>query len=163
MPEEQAKLGHLLRLPIGTIKQKVDAKPQVPCSKKELADMLVDLYASVDDKSYIPQIPTLDNPALSDDYIFDTEDQNLILKDLKDDNFVGKIIDYSKGATKRREKGLPQEYLYVFQYPCRLQRRDVEESGIVSENVLIYIKINNRKNPYQKVFVVSFHKNKEKE
>jgi len=31
-----------------------------------------------------------------------------------------------------------------------------------SEDVLIYIKINNRKVPYKKVFIVSFHKNRSK-
>ena len=35
-----------------------------------------------------------------------------------------------------------------------------KESGILSENVLIYIKINDRKIPYKKVFIISFHKNR---
>lgn len=63
---------------------------------------------------------------------------------------------------KKKEKGLPQEYLYVFKYPCKLNRRDAQESGIISENLLIYIKINNRKIPHEKLFIVSFHKNRPK-
>ena len=97
-----------------------------------------------------------------DDYIFDSEDENIILKDLKEANFVGKIKDVGKGAKKRLEKGLPQEYLYVFKYPCELRRRDADDSGIVKEKLIIYIKINNRKIPYKKVFIVSFHKNRVK-
>jgi len=160
MAEE--RIGHLLKLSIESVKQKVEAKPLVPCLPTEVADVLKDLHTAVDDGSYIPQTPTEYNPSLSDEYIFDTEDENLILKDLKQDNFVGKVNDLSKGAEKRKEKGWPQEYLYVFQYPCKLTRRDADESGVVSENVLIYIKINNRKIPYEKVFIVSFHKNREK-
>ena len=160
MAEEQ--LGHLWKIPIESIEQSVEAKPQVHCSPPEIAQMLQDLYTAVENKAYVPQTPTPDTPALSDDYIFDTEDENLILKDLKEENFVGKIKDLSKGATKRKETGLPQEYLYVFQYPCRLLRRDAQESGTLSENILIYIKINNRKTPYEKVFIISFHENKEK-
>ena len=67
---------------------------------------------------------------------------------MKEANFVGKIKDVGKGAKKRLEKGLPQEYLY--------------DSGIVKEKLIIYIKINNRKIPYKKVFIVSFHKNRVK-
>ena len=81
---------------------------------------------------------------------------------MKEANFVGKIKDVGKGAKKRLEKGLPQEYLYVFKYPCELRRRDADESGIVKEKLIIYIKINNRKIPYKKVFIVSFHKNRVK-
>ena len=60
------------------------------------------------------------------------------------------------------EKGLPQEYLYVFKYPWELRRRDADDSGIVKEKLIIYIKINNKKIPYKKVFIVSFHKNRVK-
>lgn len=84
----------------------------------------------------------------------------LVLNDLKESNFVGKIKDVGKGAKKRVAKGLSQEYLYVFKYPCKLQRRDAEHNGINNEDVLIYIKINNRKTPYKKVFIISFHKNR---
>lgn len=83
-----------------------------------------------------------------------------VLKDLTEINFVGKIKDVGKGAKKRLEKGLPQEYLYVFKYPCKLKRRDADYSGITNDNVLIYIKINDRKIPYKKVFIISFHKNR---
>ncbi len=160
MAEEQ--VGHILKLPIGSVKQNIYAEPRVPHTQAEVDEVLHDLYSAVDHKNYVPQTPTVENPALSDDYIFDTEDENLVLKDLKQENFVGKILDLSKGAKKRKKKGLPQEYLYVFQYPCKLIRRDADDSGVVSKNVLIYIKVNDRKTPYEKVFIVSFHENREK-
>lgn len=158
MPNE--KLGHLTKLPIDAINEIVSAEPKVECPNAELSEVLKDLKKSVERKDYIPQTPTPDNPSLSDDYIFDTEDENLVLNDLKESNFVGKIKDVGKGAKKRVAKGLSQEYLYVFKYPCKLQRRDAEHSGITNEDVLIYIKINNRKTPYKKVFIISFHKNR---
>lgn len=152
--------GHLLKLPIDAIDETVEAEPQVSYSEEEISEVLKDLYIAVDKKTYIPQTPTAENPALSDDYIFDTTDENLVLKDLKRENFVGKIKDLSKGAAKRRAKGLPEEYLYVFKYACKLLRRDAQNGG--AEDVLIYIKINDRKVPFEKVFVISFHKNKPK-
>ena len=154
------RIGHLIKLPMDTIKETVDAEPKVPCTEEEVMSVLHDLCCAVDDESYISPTPTLDNPALSDDFIFDNEDEKLVLKDLTKLNFVGKIKDVGKGAKKRLEKGLPQEYLYVFKYPCKLARRDVQESGINLDNVLIYIKINDRKIPNKKVFIVSFHKNR---
>lgn len=156
----EEKLGHLTKLPIDAIDEEVSAEPKVECLSSEVLEVLKDLRVAVDKKSYQPQAPIVDNPSLSDDYIFDTEDENMVLKDLTEINFVGKIKDVGKGAKKRLEKGLPQEYLYVFKYPCRLQRRDADESGIDNENVLIYIKINDRKTPYKKVFIISFHKNR---
>lgn len=156
------KLGHLLKLPIDAISESVEAEPRVAYSESEISEVLRDLYIAVDKKSYIPQTPTSENPALSDDYIFDTTDENLVLKDLKRENFVGKIKDLSKGATKRRTKGFPEEYLYVFKYACKLLRRDARDDGAEDEDVLIYIKVNNRKVPYEKVFVISFHKNNPK-
>lgn len=39
------------------------------------------------------------------------------------------------------EKGLPQEYLYVFKYPCELRRRDADDSGIVKEKLIILSKL----------------------
>ena len=80
----------------------------VECSEKELSEVLRDLRIAVDEKNYIPQTPTKDNPALSDNYVFDTGDENFVLKDLKRENFVGKIKDLSKGAIKRKERGLPE-------------------------------------------------------
>ncbi len=154
------KLGHLRKLPIDALNEPVEAEPRVACSETELEEVLKDLYLAVDKATYIPQTPTPDNPALSDDYVFDTADENLVLKDLKRENFVGKIKDLGKGAVKRRARGLPEEYLYVFKYPCKLYRRDAQYDSI--ENVLIYIKINDRKVPYEKVFVISFHKNRPK-
>ena len=158
----EEKIGHLAKLPIDAIDEEVSAEPNVYCSESELSEMLKDLRRAVDERNYQPQAPTEENPALSDDYIFDSEEENIILKDLKEANFVGKIKDVGKGAKKRLEKGLPQEYLYVFKYPCELRRRDADDSGIVKEKLIIYIKINNRKIPYKKVFIVSFHKNRVK-
>jgi len=155
----EGKLGHLTKLPIDAIKEVVSVKPQVECPKSEILGVLRDIKTEVDGRDYVPQAPTRDSPSLSDVYIFDTNDEELILKDLSSDNFVGKIIDVGKGAKKRLENGLPQEYLYVFKYPCKLQRRDADIDED-SDNVLIYIKINNRKVPYRKVIIVSFHKNR---
>ena len=75
MADEQ--LGHLWKIPIESVEQSVEAKTQVHCSPPEIAQMLQDLYVAVENKAYVPQTPTPDNPALSDDYIFDTEDENL--------------------------------------------------------------------------------------
>lgn len=154
------KLGHIKKLPMNAIKEIVDADPKEKCTEKEILKILQDLYIAVDNKSYIPQVSTVENPALSDDYIFDTNDQNIILKDLTKLNFVGKIKDLSKGSKRRVKQGLPQEYLYVFKYPCKLARRDAQESGTDYDKVLIYIKINNRQLPEKKLFIVSFHKNR---
>lgn len=158
MAEE--KLGHLTKLPIEAISEEVLAEPKVKCPSSEVLSVLKDLKVAVENRDYQPQTPTEENPSLSDDYIFDTDDQNYILMDLTEINFVGKIKDVGKGAKKRLEKGLPQEYLYVFKYPCKLKRRDADYSGITNDNVLIYIKINDRKIPYKKVFIISFHKNR---
>lgn len=156
------KIGHLIKLPINAIGETVDAEPKEPYTEAEVLSVLNDLRVAVDTKSYVPQTPTVDNPSLSDDYIFDTNDENLVLKDLTMQNFVGKIKDVGKGAKKRLEKGLPQEFLYVFKYPCRLLRRDAQESEMDADNVLIYIKINDRQIPYKKIFIISFHKNRPK-
>lgn len=134
---EEGKIGNLLKLPINSIVEKVDAEPEISCLEQEIIQVLYDLSAAVDAKNYVTQTATSKNPALSDDYIFETNDENLVLKDLTKENFVGKVKDLSKGSAKRREKGYPQEYLYVFKYPCRMLRRDAQESAIISENVLI--------------------------
>ena len=157
---EETKTGNFSKISLDSFTEIVVVEPRVECYEKEIKDVLADLRAAVDAEDYIVQTPTKDNPALSDDYIFSTNDQNLILKDLSLENHVGKIKDLGKGAVKRKQNGLPQEYLHVFQYPCSLKRRDAQESGVVSENVLIYIKINDRKVPYKKIFVISFHKNR---
>lgn len=151
---------HFVRLPLEDFQEQVEADPQVPCTEAEIKVVLEDLMVAVDEQSYIPATPTADNPDLSEAYIFDTDDVNLLLKDLRVENFVGKVLDVGKGAIKRKNRGFPQEYLYVFQYPCRLYRRDAQESGVLTEDILIYVKINNRKIPYKKVFIVSFHKNR---
>lgn len=154
--------GHFRKLPIDAIDESVEGTPAVDCTDDELLTVLQDLSKAVDEKTYIPQTPTEENPALSDDYVFDTSDENMILKDLSKENFVAKVLDVSKGAARRKRLGYPQEYLYIFKYPCKLMRRDAQESGLTYENVLIYIKVNDRKVPDEKVFVVSFHRNRPK-
>ena len=153
------KMGHIEKLPVGSINENVIAEPSVKWSADELKGVLEDLKQAVQLHNYVSPTPTPNNPALSDDYIFDTEDQDLILENLNQQNFVGKIKDLSKGALKRRALGFPEEYLYVFRFDSKLTRRDSKENSDTSENVLIYIKINDRKIPYNKIFVVSFHKN----
>lgn len=160
MPE--IKIGHVVKLPLNAIDEVVDAMPLVACAPGEVKLVLSDLHKSVDKRDYIPQTPTVNNPSLSDDYIFDVNDEELILKDLTEEYLVGKIVDLSKGAQKRKARGFPQEYLYVFKYPCKLMRRDSKEDNIQTENILIYIKINFRTIPDKKVIIVSFHKNRPK-
>lgn len=157
---EEVRESNFKKISLDILKETVIAEPKVPCSEQEILDILHDLAAAVDAGDYVVQTPTGENPSLSDDYIFDIEDENRILRDLTPVDHVAKIRDLSKGAVKRRDKGLPQEYLHVFQYPCSLQRRDAQESRILNENILIYIKINVRRVPYEKVFVISFHKNR---
>ena len=130
------KSGHPVKILVDTIKESVEAEPQVAYSEEEISEVLTDLYDAVNKKTYVSQTPTIDNPSLSDDYIFDTNDQNQVLKDLKKDNFVGKIKDLSKGAAKRKAKGFSEEYLYVFQYACKLKRRDAYTSGVCFLQVL---------------------------
>jgi len=160
--ESDLSKGHFNSLPISSITEKVVASPKVNCDNQEIQAVIVDLKKAVEDESYKAAIPTAEKPSLSDDYIFDKEDEKMILSDLKLDHFVAKVKDLSKGAAKRKKSGLPQEYLYIFQYPCELIRRDADTSGIEKEKNLIYIKINVRKVPYQIVIVVSFHKNNPK-
>ena len=160
--EVDLKRGHFKKLPIDAISETVDAKPKVACPNDEVLKVLADLRDAVDDESYIPATPTKENPLLSDIYIFDKEDEKLILKDLALSNFVGKVKDVGEGAKIRLSKGLPQEYMYVFCYTCGLVRRDAEISGVTKDAVLIYIKLNDRKIPDHVVYVVSFHKNKPK-
>ncbi|MFI3238350.1 MAG: hypothetical protein R3Y47_10055 [Lachnospiraceae bacterium] len=157
---KEDKIGNLLKISLESFEERVCANPQVDCLQGEIVRVLKDLSKAVTRSEYVPSTPTTDNPSLSEDYIFDTNDEKLVLKDLTKEHFVAKIKDLGKGACNRKQKGLQQEYLYVFQYPCKMYRRDLEESGIDLENVLIYIKINNRKVPYKKIFVVSFHKNR---
>lgn len=88
------------KLSLSVIDETVDAEPKVEASQEEIKNVLNDLYVAVDKSEYIPQTPTEENPALSDDYIFDTKDQNFVLKDLEEDNFVAKIKDISKGAER---------------------------------------------------------------
>lgn len=79
----EEKLGHLTKLPIDAIDEEVSAEPKVECLSSEVLEVLKDLRVAVDKKSYQPQAPIVDNPSLSDDYIFDTEDENMVLKEKK--------------------------------------------------------------------------------
>lgn len=156
---ESSEASHVVPLDLCSITEPVVARPAVTCTNEELSEVIEKVNIAGKTGDYIPQTPTVENPALSDDYIFDTADQNLILEQLNSTNFVGKVVDKSKGAVKRQAKGYPAEYLYIFKYPCRLKRRDALSSGVPTDDVLIYIKINNRKIPYERLIVVSFHKN----
>ena len=98
MAEE--KLGHLTKLPIEAISEEVLAEPKVKCPSSEVLSVLKDLRVAVENRDYQPQTPTEENPSLSDDYIFDTDDQNYILMDLTEINFVGK----DQGCWKRGKK-----------------------------------------------------------
>ena len=64
--------------------------------------VLRDLTIAVKKENYIPATPTEENPALSEDYVFDTEDEKLILRELNSEHFVGKIKDVGKGARNRK-------------------------------------------------------------
>lgn len=158
MPEEN--IIHVIKLPITLTTESVEAAPVVGYSEKEVLVVLTALYDAVDAKAYIPSTPTKDNPALSDDYIFDVDDEMHILKDLTMEHFVAKVKDLSKGAARRKSMGFPPEFLYVFRYHCRLMRRDSAKADDPYETLVIYIKINYRTIPGKKVFVISFHKNR---
>lgn len=159
---EGDKPKHYRKIPLDEIDEEVEAEPQVECQNAEVEEMLRDLFRALKEDTCIFPRATDKNPSLSDDYVFDKEDQTMILEDLKIENFVAKIQDLGKGAKIRIAKGLPQEYLYVFRYACRLYKRESIEGKYDFEKVLLYIKINNRKNPRKVVFVVSFHKNRKR-
>ncbi len=157
---DEARLtGHIRKLSINSINEKVSASPVVPCTQLDLQMVLASLKLAVETNSYYPVYASKDNPVLPDEYVFDAEDEKAVLKDLTSANFVAKIVDTSDSSKKRKRQGLPQEYLYVFKYPCELMRLDAQTSGVSTENVLVYIKIINRIIPSQKVLIISFHKN----
>ena len=135
----------------------VTAEPMVPFTENELISVLNDIHSAVENGTYI--FPYDERNNLFDDYIFKPCDQDYILKDLSEENFVGKIKDLSKGSLKRKEKGYPDEYLYVFKYACKVFRKKDQENNS-QEMIMIYIKINDRKIPYNSVIIVSFHKNR---
>lgn len=62
------------KLSLSVIDETVDAEPKVEASQEEIKNVLNDLYVAVDNSENIPQTPTEENPALSDDFIFDTKD-----------------------------------------------------------------------------------------
>ena len=135
----------------------VTAEPQVQCSEDELNLVLNDIYNAVTNGTYI--FPFDDRNNLFDEYIFKPKDQDYILKDLSKENFVGKIKDLSKGSLKRKEKGYPDEYLYVFKFACKVFRKeDIKKTS--QEKIMISIKINDRKIPNNDLIVVSFHRNR---
>ena len=106
-------LRHLVKLTMDSFARSVSARPSVPCTRAEVDKVLLELNAAVDDGSYIPETPTVDNPALSDDYIFTPEDKDYVLKDLSQHNFVGKVKDVGKGAKKRLSRGC-RKSIYMF-------------------------------------------------
>ena len=150
--------GNFKRCSKDLIDDQIDVRPEAPYTEAEVQDIVKELHKSVENKDYTITYSDK-NRALFEKYVLESSDIDKILLDLQETDFVGKIVDVGKRAKKRLEKGLPQEYLFVFQYPCELKRRDAEESGIEEERILIYIKINHRKVPYNRVFIISFHEN----
>lgn len=73
----EEKLGHLTKLPIDAIDEEVSAEPKVECPSSELLGVIEDLRVAVDERDYKPQVPTEENPSLSDDYVFDTQDERI--------------------------------------------------------------------------------------
>lgn len=98
MAEE--KLGHLTKLPIEAISEEVLAEPKVKCPSSEVLSVLKDLRVAVENRDYQPQTPTEENPSLSDDYIFDTDDQNYILMDLQKLILLGRSRMLEKGQKR---------------------------------------------------------------
>jgi hypothetical protein len=140
-------IGHFRKLPMAGVCEQVSAGPKVACTEMEKQMLLADVHEAAKTGEYKPALPTEDNPSLSRDYIFDSNDEASVLKDLKIENFIAKIEDKSKGAEKRKEKGLPEEFLYVFAYPCELLCRSEDDSKNARKELIIYIKINNRREP----------------
>jgi len=120
---------HLVKLPLDAINESVEASPQVGYTNEEIESVLKDLKEAVEKGTYKPCMPTVANPSLSDDYLFDQNDERFVLNDLTKDNFVGKVRDLSKGSHARTEQGYPLEFLYVFKYPCRLVCRESDKSS----------------------------------
>ena len=148
---------NIVKLSLDDYDELVTAEPQVLCTDDELNLVLNDIYIAVENGTYI--FPYDERNNLFDEYIFKPKDQDYILKDLSKENFVGKIKDLSKGSLKRKEKGFPDEYLYVFKYACKVFRKeDINKTS--QEKIMIYIKINDRKIPNNVLIVVSFHKNR---
>ncbi|MEI3380310.1 MAG: hypothetical protein V8R43_01415 [Dorea sp.] len=99
---ERGKSKHFVKLPLSSFPEQAEAEPQVPCTAEEIDMVLRDLTIAVKKENYIPATPTEENPALSEDYVFDTEDEKLILRELNSEHFVGKIKDVGKGARNRK-------------------------------------------------------------
>jgi hypothetical protein len=157
--EDGKIIGHFRKLPMTGVNERVSAEPKVACTEMEKQMLLADIHEAAETGDYKPALPTEDNPSLARDYIFDSNDEANILKDLKAENFIAKVKDKSKGAKKRKAKGLPEEFLYVFAYPCELDCRSEEDGKTSKKELIIYIKINDRREPIKQVIVVSFHEN----
>lgn len=138
--------------------EEVTAEPQVPCSEQEVLSVLNDIYIAVNNDSYYcPRDER--NYSFFSYFNINKKEQDFILKDLTYSNFVAKIKNLNENSKARKLKGYPDEYLYVFKYPCEIYKRD-DIKLLFPQKVMIYIKINNRKIPNKIVIVVSFHENR---
>ena len=70
---DNGKSKHFTELLLDAFTECVEADPKVPYTADELEMVLRDLVNAVVEESYITATPTVDNPALSDDYVFDSE------------------------------------------------------------------------------------------
>lgn len=68
---DNGKSKHFTELSLDAFTECVEADPKVPYTADELEMVLRDLVNAVVEESYITATPTVDNPALSDDYVFD--------------------------------------------------------------------------------------------
>ena len=150
---------HVCKLSLEECSEPVYARPKVDCTREEVTSVLQELRKAVKAHNYVPPSPRGDELDLWMEYLLDDKDIDGILMDLNEENFVGKVKDMSKGGKHREKRGFPPEFPYVFKYYCKLIRRD-SGAKIARDNVLIYIKINNRVVPNHIVFVISFHKNR---
>lgn len=147
---------HFRKLSLSLCPTKITAKPQVSCKQTEIADRLQKIKEAVNHGNYVPPEPTSKNRAMFQDYRLDTSDQDKILLNLDETNFVAKIKDVGTNANAKKTNRAPQEYYYVFQFFCRLQKIEMDGDKTVYEDVLIYIKIKFHAN--STVIIKSFHK-----
>lgn len=86
------------------------------------------------------------NLSLFDEYLIDEERIKIILLDLTEDDFCGKV--------QNKHVQFQHEWLYIFGKEISLMKRYEEKSEVV----LLYIKFNMIENKF--VIVISFHKQK---
>lgn len=98
------KSKHFTELSLDAFTECAEADPKVPYTADELEMVLRDLVNAVVEESYITATPTVDNPALSDDYVFDSEDEKTILKSIGIQHFVGKNSRCGKRCCQTQEK-----------------------------------------------------------